>query len=83
MSQKTKRTIIENEQLRKEVQFHTHQTMTLLKENEKLIAENHDLERTINLLKEVCSWPLQTVANIENQMIEFNGNDKYNRIHLT
>jgi hypothetical protein len=55
MSQKTKRTIIENEQLRKEVQFHTHQTMTLLKENEKLIAENHDLERTINLLKEVCS----------------------------
>jgi hypothetical protein len=57
--------------------------MTLLKENEKLIAENHDLERTINLLKEVCSWPLQTVANIENQMIEFNGNDKYNRIHLT
>jgi hypothetical protein len=51
--QKTKRTITENEQLKKEVTYHTRQTDILMQKNEKLILETADLHRDLAIAKEV------------------------------
>lgn len=51
--QKTKRTMVENEQLGKELSFHIRQTESLLLKNEKLVQENIDLHRKALLAKEV------------------------------
>ncbi|BBN05931.1 hypothetical protein MPTK1_3g17120 [Marchantia polymorpha subsp. ruderalis] len=53
LHQKTKRTITENEQLRKEVTYHTRQTDMMLQKNEKLTNENLDLHRSLILAKEM------------------------------
>ncbi|CAK9270841.1 unnamed protein product [Sphagnum jensenii] len=50
---KTKKTILENEQLRNEVVYHSHQTMVLVKENEKVLTENQNLNRALILAKEL------------------------------
>lgn len=51
--QKTKKTIVENEQLRKEVAYHTAQTEILLQQNEKLLQDLAAANRTLQLAKEV------------------------------
>ncbi|XP_024360435.1 uncharacterized protein [Physcomitrium patens] len=50
---KTKKIIIENEGLKAEVQYHTRATMKLYKENQRLIEENHERTRDIDLLQEI------------------------------
>ncbi|MCO5586847.1 hypothetical protein L7F22_040792 [Adiantum nelumboides] len=50
---KTKRTMVENEQLGKELGYHIRQTEWLLQKNEKLVQENIDLHRKVLLAKEV------------------------------
>lgn len=50
---KTKRTMVENEQLGKELGYHIRQTELLLQKNEKLVHENIDLHRKVLLAKEV------------------------------
>ena len=54
--QKTKRTIVENEQLRKEVAYHTTQTEILLQQNEKLLQDLAAANRALQLAKEVRSF---------------------------
>jgi hypothetical protein len=70
MRQKTKRTIIENEELKAEVQYHTHATMTLWKENERLIEENHEFTRQIGLLKEVPLSSSYTLVFFYNTVLQ-------------
>jgi len=54
---KSKRTIMENEQLRKEVGYHTHQTEMLVQQNQKLVNELSDITRNTQLSKEVkCNF---------------------------
>ncbi|KAH7278490.1 hypothetical protein KP509_38G044300 [Ceratopteris richardii] len=50
---KTKRTMVENEQLGKELGYHVRQTEMLLEKNEKLVQENIELHRKVLLAKEV------------------------------
>ncbi|CAK9252893.1 unnamed protein product [Sphagnum jensenii] len=50
---KTKRTITDNEQLKKEVAYHTYQTDILLQQNEKLIQEAGEHVRSLHLAKEL------------------------------
>jgi len=50
---KTKKTIVENEQLRKEVAYHTSQTEILLQQNEKLLQDLAVANRTLQLAKEL------------------------------
>lgn len=51
--QKTKRTITDSEQLKKEVAYHTYQTDILLQQNEKLIQEAGEHVRSLHLAKEL------------------------------
>lgn len=53
LQQKTKRTILENDQLGKELGYHIRQTELLLQKNEKLVQENVELHRQVLLAKEV------------------------------
>lgn len=50
---KTKRTIMENEQLKKEVGYHTQQTEMLVQQNQKLINDMGEVNRNLQLSKEV------------------------------
>jgi hypothetical protein len=54
--QKTKRTITDSEQLKKEVAYHTYQTDILLQQNEKLIQEAGEHVRSLHLAKEVRAY---------------------------
>ena len=51
--QKTKRTMVENEKLGKELGYHIRQTELIYQKHEKLVQENIELHRQVLLAKEV------------------------------